>query len=295
MRRVLAPVDISIDCEQEVRSALEVTTALGAELTLLYVVDQRRNSVRSPRSSWPDSAMDRNHSGCVLHRAVVRGPVAQAVSRYAGFIDANFLIVTTRRRSGLARLWKRSTTRELLKATDRPVLVLKAGVSEAMPLLPGMRILCMLALDGTDGAVLSHALSLAVEYDAELVLFAAVPESNEGLLLNMLFDDGHPSSVEVAKDRLRKISKALRVPNQTTVATGSPYRGMRHAIDQHAIHLVVARRSDGSTGNASSLDTPSLLREAHCPLLSVARAPKLFVERQEDFKARLDLLETLRA
>lgn len=294
MRRVLAPVDISVDCEQDVRSALEVTNALDAELTLLYVADERRKSIQSPGLSWPDSAMERNNPGCELHRAVVRGPVAQAVSRYADFIDASLIITTTEYRSGLAKLWKRSTTLELLKATGRPLLVLKSRVAERIALRAGMRILCMLSLDGTDGAVLSHALGLAREYDAELVLFAVVPESNEGILLNTLFDDGHPSSVDVANDRLRKISRSLRARNQITVATGSPYSAMRKAIDEQAIDLVVARRSERAVGNVSALESAPLVREIRCPLLSVARAPRLFVERQVDFEARLDLLETLR-
>ena len=39
--KILAPIDLSINAEGPVEHATNIALAMGAELTLLYVVDQR--------------------------------------------------------------------------------------------------------------------------------------------------------------------------------------------------------------------------------------------------------------
>jgi nucleotide-binding universal stress UspA family protein len=50
--KILAPIDLSIKPDGPIEHAINIALAMGAELTLLYVVDQRGNSRRA-RLSWP--------------------------------------------------------------------------------------------------------------------------------------------------------------------------------------------------------------------------------------------------
>ena len=56
--KVLAPIDLSVDPEGPVDHAINIARAMRAELTLLYVVDQRWYK-RARRLGWPLNALSR--------------------------------------------------------------------------------------------------------------------------------------------------------------------------------------------------------------------------------------------
>src|SRR6476469_9029691 len=86
--QVLAPIDLSIEPEGPVEHATNIARAMGADLTLLYVVD--RGWCKRPR--WPLNAL--NQAGDI-HRLILPGDPARTISRYAEFINANLLAMTS--------------------------------------------------------------------------------------------------------------------------------------------------------------------------------------------------------
>jgi nucleotide-binding universal stress UspA family protein len=93
--KILAPIDLSINAERPVEHATNIALAMGAELTLLYVVDQRCNSRRG-RLRWPSNVLNDVLTDCAVHRLILpAGNPAETIARYAEFINADLLAMTS--------------------------------------------------------------------------------------------------------------------------------------------------------------------------------------------------------
>ena len=268
--RVLAPINLRGDFEQRAQYAVNIAAALEAELTLLHVVNSHRLGKRNPGLSWPECAMTRTNPPCVIHRAVVHGEVPEAVARYAAFMDASVIVLSRGSRSSWKRLWRESMIEKIVEATNKPVLAGNLGRGGNLRMTPHPRILCMLGLAGDDRALVEYAQSLAEQSNGELVLYASAPRANEGFLLDMAGSHDSPLSADAAMDRLHRLAATLRVPNRSVVVTQSPYRGLRAAIREHEVDLVVAPRQDRGGVAGVGFEFGALLRNISCPLLSLA-------------------------
>lgn len=252
--RVLAPIDPSGDSKRTLEHAIHVARAMGAELSLLIVADPHSRTPRIiPRGF--DTTLPAS-----IDRFVVTGSVPEAITTVAEFIDASFVLMTSDDYRGRVSFWKRSATADLMKSTDRPILVTGLGDAEAG--FNCRRILCALALDGTDDATVLQAEALARRSGGELILLSVVPEIDEGMLHEVFLGANRPLSTYRATDRIQGIGRRLSVPYRTSVMIGSPYRCIGLAARQYSVDLVVASRSE--------LDMGAVFRRLTCPLLSVA-------------------------
>src|SRR3712207_2520486 len=93
---ILAPIDLSNDAEIAVEHAINAANAFTAELVLLYVVEPCWSRT-APRPGWPPNARAASHSD--VERVVLPGRPATTIARYAEFINADLLLMTTRRHS----------------------------------------------------------------------------------------------------------------------------------------------------------------------------------------------------
>lgn len=278
--RVLAPIDLRGDFEQRAQYAVDIAAALEAELTLLHVVNSRRIGKRNRGLSWPECAMTRTNPPCAVHRAVVHGEVPDAVARYAAFVDASLIVLSGGRRPPWKRLWGGSMTQKIVEATSKPVLVGKPvlagnlGRAGRPRLKSRPRILCMLDLSAEDrvgetSGLVEYAQSLAEQSGGDLVLYAAASRANEEFLFNRAGSRQRPLSAEAATDRLNRMGASLRVPHRSVVTTRPPHSGLRAAIRQHEVDLVLALRSDRDGIPGAGFEFGALLRSVSCPLLSI--------------------------
>jgi hypothetical protein len=159
---------------------------------------------------------------------------------------------------------------KIVEATNKPVLAGNLGRGGNLRVTPRPRLLCMLGLAGDDRALVEYAQSLAEQSNGDLVLYASVPRANEGFLLDMVDSQDSPLSADAAMDRLQRLGATLRVPNRSVVVTHSPYRGLRAAIREHEVDLVVAPRNDRGGVAGVGFEFDAVLRNISCPLLSLA-------------------------
>lgn len=298
--RVLAPINLRGDFEQRAQYAVDIAAALEAELTLLHVVNSRRIGKRNRGLSWPECAMTRTNPPCAVHRAVVHGEVPDAVARYAAFVDASLIVLSGGRRPPWKRLWGGSMTQKIVEATNKPVLAGNLGRAGRPRLKSHPRILCMLGpleedlaaegpLEEASGLV-EYAQSLAEQSGGDLVLYAAASRASKEFLFDRAGSRQRPLSAEAATDRLNRMGASLRVPHRSVVTTRPPHSGLRAAIRQHDVDLVVALRSDRDGIPGAGFEFGALLRSVPCPLLSIT-SHSLPPQAANDAQARSETAE----
>jgi nucleotide-binding universal stress UspA family protein len=266
--KVLAPIDLAVDPEGSVDHAINIATAMRAELTLLYVVDQRWYK-RARRLAWPRNALGRTQTPCTIHRLVLPGDAVETITRYADFIKADLVAMTSGKYEQWTSFWNHSVTGNVLEITQRPVCVTDLRLVETNYRFRSRRILCVLNLDGTDDQLILQAESLAQRSGGELILLGVVPELDEGLLIEAIHGVDRPLSANVAVKRLRELGKGIFVPYKTSVMMGSPYKCISAAAREHTADIVMAARSSPGRMESYCLDMRSVLRRISCPLVSV--------------------------
>jgi nucleotide-binding universal stress UspA family protein len=254
--KILAPIDLSGDSKGAVEHAIEIARALGAELSLLNVATLNSQTWgRIPRKF--DPALPEN-----IGRFVVNGSIPETITSCAEFVDADLVLMTSGNYGRWKHFGKPSVTAQVVESTSRPVLI--TGVANKESRFHCRRILCTLALDGTDEAMVLQAEALARRSGGELILLGVVPEIDEGMLYKVSAGAARPLSSYLATNRIREIARSLSVPCKTSVMVGPAYKCIGLAARQYAADIVVAFRSE--------LDTRAVFRRLNCPLLSVARA-----------------------
>jgi nucleotide-binding universal stress UspA family protein len=269
--KVLAPIDLLNNPEGPVVHATNIARSIGAELTLLYVVDQRWHKGMG-RPKWPANALDEACVDCDIFRLVLPGNPAETISRYAEFIKADLLAMTSENYGRWPGFRSRSVIGDVMGSTRRPVCVTdlrSVDSADADYRFHSRRILCALSLDGTDGPLVRQAEALARRSGGGLILMGVVPAIDEGLLLETVPGFSRPLSPDLAAERIQALAKEISVPYETSVTIGSPYNCIRDAAREHRADLVITARPSPGRTNANCLDMRWVLRRLPCPLLSV--------------------------
>lgn len=259
---VLAPIDLSIEPEGPVEHAMNIARAMDADLTLLYVADPAWR--KAPR--WPSNAV--NQPGDI-HRLILPGHPAETISRYAEFINADLLAMTSENYVRWSRFWKHSVTEDVMGRTGRPLCVTDLRSVDTDYRFRSRRILCALSLDGTDDPLILQAEALAQQSGGELILLGVVPANDEGLLLESLPGYDRPLSPNLAVERIRVLGNGISVPYRTSIEIGSAYNCIRDAAQKYRADIVMAARPSPGQRESNYLDMRWLLRRLPCPLVSV--------------------------
>lgn len=258
--KVLAPIDLSVDPEGPVEHAIDIAMALDANLTLLHVGDQRW---------WPSNAFTKTGADCDIHRLILPGHPAKTIARYAEFINADLLAMTSENCGRWSRFWKQSVTRDVMGYTRRQICMTDIRSTDADYRFSCRRILCALSLDGTDDPLVTRAEALAQRSGGNLILLGVVPGIDEGLLLESITGFDRPLSPSLAVERIGTLGKGISVPYRTSVMMGSPYKCIRIAAREHNVDVVMAARSTPGQTQSNCLDMRSVLRGLPCPLVSI--------------------------
>jgi nucleotide-binding universal stress UspA family protein len=156
--KILAPVDLSCaEAEKWVEYALALAAGLRGDLTLLSVIDRQRFE-RGWRHSWTANAFGQAWPDIDIHRVVLPGSPAEAISVYADQIRADVILVPAQYH---ARRWLRKypLAPSVAALTPRCLWTIPAHAqlwtSEYSP-----RVACMMRLDGGDERLLAVAQSV---------------------------------------------------------------------------------------------------------------------------------------
>jgi nucleotide-binding universal stress UspA family protein len=265
--KILAPVNLDEHTGPAVEHAIGVANETAAELVLLHVLDRRFYS-EARKAGWPPQSMGTVDGFTNIQRVVSPGDPAATISRYADFINANMVLITSSSRCW-TRLWKGSLRAEVLDSTHRPVLVTSRKHIHADHRFRCRKILCVLSLDGTDDPIIECATALAARTGAEIVILHVVPEASENLLSWGIAGSDRPLSRAVAIDRIRALADALPVSHTTAIMTGALHKNISVVAKQMTADVILVGRARPGVWAPGCPDLGAVLSYATCPVISV--------------------------
>jgi nucleotide-binding universal stress UspA family protein len=141
-RRILVPLDGSPEAESALPHALVIATGLGASVTLLHAAEAPNRTIlstleairvledeqRAASQYLRDVAqLWAARASAVLLAVQVSGPVARAIVDYAWRVDADVIVMASRRRGAVTRLLEGSVAEAVARAAPCPVLIVPPG------------------------------------------------------------------------------------------------------------------------------------------------------------------------
>lgn len=141
---LLVPTDGSQTAQRAAEHAVGLAEALGAELHVLHVIDEEMPHAFAgePWADWDSMMEAARDAGCdhmepvidaahdaelAVHAAILEGKaVAGTIEAYAEEHGVEAIVMGTQGRSGLARFLLGSVAERVVRATDRPVLLVPA-------------------------------------------------------------------------------------------------------------------------------------------------------------------------
>lgn len=288
--RILIPTDGSDGTDAAVARGLDVAATYGADVHVLYVVDNRpydgldladeeeveRAALRAGQTAVTAVRERAAEAGLDVTQATRTGVPHAEILGYVDDNDVGLVVMGTHGRTGAELAAVGSTTERILQRSDVPVLTVRLGdVADAEGVTADASYDDVLVpTDGSDAAVRAaeHALGLAERYDATLhalyVVDASVFEYGDAprSLLGPLREGGRKAVSEV-----EAMGSDASVPVTTRVAEGKPFRRILEHVEEVDADLVVVGRR-GRTGLPEVLlgsTTARLVRLADVPVLSV--------------------------
>jgi nucleotide-binding universal stress UspA family protein len=294
INRILCPIDFSDFSLDALRHGLQLAHWYSAQLTLFHVYHvSERIPVRGIPESVPVfvdadphqmAAEVRRFCGPLLGPSgqrveiIVRsGDAAKEIRKEAERLPYDLLILGTHGRSGFERLFLGSVTEKVIRSTGVPVLTIPPPVhGPGVPLYK--TILCALEFAPASVRALEHALSLAQEANARLIVLHAIEDVLGDAGAHTL---GHLSVGEYYRQLEREAINRLRaaVPDdarvwsrpEERVVKGRAYREILNAVAEDQVDLVVMGVRGAGVLNrlVFGSTTHHVIREAGCPVLTL--------------------------
>ena len=287
LRRIVCPVDFSEFSRHALDHALALARWSGARVTVVHVVTPvpYTDPVMAPALVFtPDDfqrveeelkAFVREETGAapVDVGLLEGGSPAAAVVDEAKALDADLIVVGTHGRSGLERLMLGSVTERILRKASCPVLTVPSAVPDAVPIGPRgfTHILCGVDFSPSSTKALAYAAGFARDTQARLTLLH-VAEAVQMLQAEpaVIVDVELENAVrEAAARRLHEVAPSDLAVSEI-VGSGKPYRELlRYAADEGVDLIVLGVHGGASHPFGFGSTTNHVIREAHCPVLSL--------------------------
>jgi len=320
---ILIPLDGSPFGEQALPMGLDLARRMGAEVHLVHVHQPVRpapyveglpaynseleEEARRREEQYLASLANRSAetAGVVVRRALLEGPVAPALSRYAEEEEIGLVVMTTHGRGGLSRAWLGSVADALIRQVNVPVLLLRPGKGGAAEKPREFRRI-LIPLDGSKLAesALSTAEAIGRLSGAEYTLLQVVvppfvlmpPRST--VVGGLPYED-MASHEQEAAEYLEAVARPLRARGLDVKAVVETHTNPALAVLEYAqandIDLI-AMSTHGRVGfSRIALGSVSdkVLRGSEVPVLlqrgAGAAAPE--AEPREEGTAQLELVE----
>lgn len=274
-RNVMVPVDGSPFSREAVLQGLRIASQSGATLRLVrvgtssvltggpdtYPVENetlRRIQASELTDLYSIAAECRAHSTVTVTASLQQGPVVDSLIGYAKRQNVDLIVMRSRTRKGLARVWFGSVADALIRESGIPVLVVKAP-SVATALESGFqyrRILVPL-----DGSLLAEqsiepAISMARIDGAKITLLMVVQPSLRSVgELASAIGDAPAKEVSAAKEYLAScltpaLDRSLDITRKVVVARDIPDAILAAAENTEADLIAIATHGYGAITRA---------------------------------------------
>ncbi len=182
-KTILVPLDGSAISEQAIPVAAALAKPLDATLVLTQAVymatlpgatlsDAQVTSMDEVELYLKTKAAPLIASGLKVEVGVPYAPPVEGILDEINLRNADLVVMTTHGRSGLGRLVYGSVAEALLHHSPVPILLLRAGVKDALTPLSQPHPVFLVPLDGSSFAeeALPHAMAFAQAFQGELAL-----------------------------------------------------------------------------------------------------------------------------
>jgi len=293
-KSILCATDFSDFSNHTVNYGVALAQEFGARLVVCHVIDLSSVAIYGEFQLDPVGQQNRiiedaeeqlealtGNQPVEWEPLITVGKPADEILRAVGEKDIDLVISATRGRSGLKRLILGSVTERLMLTLPCPLLVLRSPEHEFVS-APDQRFRLKKILVGCDfspdsGQALSHALSLAQEFEAELHLANVIETPAQPNLLK-----AETSATQAIQEDYRNIlSQKLKemVPEdarnwctpQTSILEGQPYEELAEYAESNDIDMIVMGiRGHGLVKTLFlGSTTDRVVRRSPCPVLSV--------------------------
>ena len=126
--KVLAPIDLSAETETSVQHAIDVASTMAADLQPLICGRSAMVSTQTV-ARLAIKCAGGSQTNCEIHRLVLTGKKPETITRYADFMEADLVLMTSRSFGAWTRLWKGCTPAEVMEGHA------EAGVRHECPVV----------------------------------------------------------------------------------------------------------------------------------------------------------------
>lgn len=273
IKRILFPVDFSPRSRGAVAYVEALAGRFDAEVILLHTIEP--NTYNTPLAEEPllqpeefDKFFGADLKYLRVQRLIESGEVAQTIVAHAASLSVDLIMMPTQGLGTFRRLILGSTTTKVLHDAECPVWT-GVHLEDAPPLeaISYRRILCAVDLQAASVLVLDWARHLADEYQAELTLLHAIPESDSYRPRNAREE---ALAREAVRSRLGDLAKAAGAQAVVRVEQGQPAKAAaRVAGEIGADLLVIGRRAVPGPAGRLEATAYAMIRQSPCPVVSV--------------------------
>ena len=295
IRRILATTDLSDESLAGVRYAVALAEKVGAAVALLHVVEfpppPPMPGMRAVTLSLQDSKIAK-HARVRLKTLAKREskgdlhltPILRSGKSLYGIIttarerEADLIVIATHGYTGAKRVLLGSTAERVVRHASCPVLTVPARTTrrrrgKRLP-LDLKKILVPIDFSKTSETALPWAASLAVEFNAELILLHVVEKFPIDYLLGReLMNETITPLMKQGEAGLKRmagsLSKSAGLRVSAVVRDGKPFEEICSAAKRLGANLI-ALTTHGYTGLRRvylGSTAERVVRHAHCPVL----------------------------
>lgn len=291
--KILVPLDGSEMAEVAIPYAIELAGKLGHAVDLLYVTESNKPDTRHMNQLYLDKMVEVIKQGVMKEKgqtktfksAIVASEPAEGILEYADNQDVGLIVMGTHGRHGVRRWTLGSVAEKVVRATDRPVVLIRTTGVTGTAKEPGAFKKILVPLDGSKESetVISYIEEIAHKFQALVVLVQIVNMgyftiAAEGYNYVVHSDDQTESFKKYAHDYLEGVARRFSAKGITTsfeVKAGNPAEEIIALADNIQADIVAmsthARSRVGRWVFGSVAER--VLYEGHCHLLLV-RVPK---------------------
>jgi nucleotide-binding universal stress UspA family protein len=264
--KIMVPLDGSNAAEIALPYAEEIAARLGAEIILVSVsgptveakdhlyrsyLDKITEQVRGRLDDWGAK------EGAKVQSEVFAGKPASEILRYADENNVSLIAMASRGRSGRGPWLLGNIAAKVLRATQKPVLLIRAPADETALQQRSLVKKILLPLDGSSvgEAAFPYAEVLTQELGAELVLFQVLRPTvliAEGstMVSAAIYEEQEEARKASALAYVDSVGSSLKekgLRSRSVVASGSPADQIIGYAESNAIDLI-AMSSHGRSG-----------------------------------------------
>jgi nucleotide-binding universal stress UspA family protein len=262
--KILVPIDLSTRSLEAAAYAKSMAAGFGSELVFLHALQNGR-----PLGEEERERLHRINATGSAHRFLFReGPPTQAILKTAEIERVDLILIPTRGRPALARLFDGSIAAQVLRGASCPVW---AGLDRMAPLYsrPIRTILCGLSLGPRASTILRWSAAVAARCKASLSVIHAnsALEPNPGLPCDQ---EWRCWVQRTARDDIQELQRAVGADADVWLEPGKPLLAIPPLAEQLGADLLVIGKSPEKRllGDLRTLSYEIACRTP-CPVASV--------------------------